>query len=225
LRKTVVELREVKKNYSMGKVIVPALRGINLSIKEKEFVAVMGPSGSGKSTLMHLIGCLDIPTTGVITLDGQNISELSESKLAVIRGKKIGFVFQKFNLISSLTALENVVLPLVFQEVNRKERTRKAVELLEKVGLSERLEHKPNELSGGEQQRVAIARALAVDPQMLLADEPTGNLDSRSGREIIEIIKKLHEEGKTIVVVTHDESIARNAERIIKLKDGLIVGG
>ncbi len=221
--KIVVELDSVTKTYNLGKVKVTALRGINLEVKQGEFLIIMGASGSGKSTIMNMIGCLDIPTTGRVLLDGMNIGKLSESKLAKIRGKKIGFVFQQFNLIPSMTALENVELPMVFQGVVKKERVKRATKLLTMMGLKHRLNHKPSELSGGERQRVAIARALANDPQIILADEPTGNLDSKSGREIMEILTNLHKEGKTLVMVTHDPTLQSYADRIVHIKDGVIL--
>ncbi|MFQ5405667.1 MAG: ABC transporter ATP-binding protein [Candidatus Micrarchaeia archaeon] len=221
--KTVIELKVAQKIYQMGQVQVPALKDASLKITQGEFVAIIGPSGSGKSTLMNLVGCLDRPTGGHVYLDARDIATMGDSELAQIRGRKIGFVFQKFNLISSLSAIENVMLPLIFQGVSKDERERRAKELLEKVGLGPRINHKPSELSGGEQQRVAIARALAVDPEVVLADEPTGNLDSKTGQEIMEALGKLHEEGKTIIMVTHDKNVARWADRTIKLKDGQIV--
>lgn len=220
-KKPIIELRNVWKVYHMGDVEVPALRGMNLKIFSKEFVTIMGPSGSGKSTLMNMVGCLDVPTRGEIFLEGKNISELSESDLAQIRGRIIGFVFQTFNLMSGLTAIENVMLPMTFQNVPRFEREERARELLRRVGLAKRIDHKPTELSGGEQQRVAIARALANDPDLILADEPTGNLDSKMGTEIIEMLAELNkEDGKTIVMVTHDMSLSKYSDRIIYIKDG-----
>lgn len=221
--KPIIELKKVWKTYPMGLTKVHALRGINLQVRPKEFLAVQGPSGSGKSTAMNLIGCLDIPTEGHIYLDGKDISELSESDLAQIRGRKIGFIFQRFNLIDTLTALENVTLPMTFQDIPENERRRKATELLTKFGLGQRLDHKPNELSGGQQQRVAIARALAVDPPVILADEPTGNLDSKTGKEVMKYLRELNDQGKTIVMVTHDDNLAHYADRIEFLKDGQIV--
>ena len=183
----------------------------------------MGPSGSGKSTAMNMVGCLDVPTKGKVFLDGHDISQLGESELAQIRGKKIGFIFQTFNLINSISAIENVELPMIFQGVSKDERMERAKELLSLVDLGDRMEHKPTEMSGGQQQRVAVARALANDPEVILADEPTGNLDSKTGKEIIELIGKLNKEGKTIIMVTHDEDIAKHAQRIVRLKDGKVV--
>ncbi|MBS3097449.1 ABC transporter ATP-binding protein [Candidatus Woesearchaeota archaeon] len=220
----VIKLENVWKIYKMGEVKVPALQGINLIIREDEFVAIMGPSGSGKSTMMNMIGCLDVPTRGAIYLDNQNIAHLSESDLAQIRGKRIGFIFQQFNLINTLTALENVMLPMIFQNKQREERIKKASELLELVDLSDRLHHKPTELSGGQQQRVAIARALANDPEVILADEPTGNLDSKSGHKFMDFLKDFNrKQGKTIIVVTHDKMVASHAQRIELLRDGRII--
>ena len=221
--KIVVELDDVTKTYTLGEVKVRALRGINLKVKQGEFLIVMGVSGSGKSTTMNMIGCLDIPTSGRVLLDGIDIKKLNESRLAQIRGKKIGFVFQQFNLIPSMTALENVELPMVFQGVSKKERVERASRLLSMMGLKNRLNHKPAELSGGERQRVAIARALSNDPQIILADEPTGNLDSKSGREIMGILTDLHKKGKTLVMVTHDPNLQKYADRIVHIKDGVIL--
>ncbi len=223
MSKTIVELDNVTKTYDLGKVKVKALRGINLKVKQGEFLIIMGASGSGKSTCMNMIGCLDVPTSGRVLLDGINISTLSESKLALIRGRKIGFVFQQFNLIPSMTALENVELPMIFQGVDKKTRRERATKLLNQVGLGRRLEHKPNELSGGERQRVAIARALANNPSLILADEPTGNLDSKAGREVMKILTDLHKEGKTVVMVTHDPSLINYADRIVHIKDGILL--
>lgn len=224
MKKTIISLKDVWKTYKMGEVYVNALQGLNFKINEGEFVAIQGPSGSGKSTAMHLIGCLDIPTKGVIMLEGKNIAKMSESELAQIRGRIIGFVFQTFNLINTLTSLENVMLPMTFQKIPKEERKHRAEKLLSLVGLAGRMNHKPNELSGGEQQRVAIARALANNPDVILADEPTGDLDSKTGKMIVELLKKLNkEEGKTVIMVTHDESIAKLAQRIDYLKDGKII--
>ncbi len=220
----IIELRTVWKTYTMGENQVNALQGINITVKRGEFVAIMGPSGSGKSTAMNMIGCLDIPTRGSVFLDGQDISHLEESDLAQIRGKKIGFIFQKFNLINTLTAKENVMLPMIFQGIPEKLRHERAAKLLTMVDLQERMDHRPGELSGGQQQRVAIARSLAIEPEVILADEPTGNLDSKSGASVLDFLKKLHKEkGTTIVMVTHDEHVAHNAERIEILSDGKIV--
>jgi putative ABC transport system ATP-binding protein len=220
----VIELKNVWKIYEIGDVKVEALRGMDLTVNQCEFIAIMGPSGSGKSTAMNMIGCLDIPTKGNIFLSGKDISHLSESELAQIRGKKIGFIFQKFNLINTLTALENVMLPMTFQDIPAAERRAKAIKLLESVDLGDRMNHLPNELSGGQQQRVAIARALANDPEVVLADEPTGNLDSKTGENVMQFLQKLHDEkGTTVVMVTHDMNVAKHAERIEHLFDGAIV--
>jgi putative ABC transport system ATP-binding protein len=224
MAKSIIKLVNVWKTYKMGDVEVNALRGLNLDVKEGEFLAIQGPSGSGKSTAMNLIGCLDIPTKGIIYLDGHDISKLKESDLSQIRGKKIGFIFQQFNLINTLTAMENVMLPMMFQGYPEWRKRERAKELLIKVGLGERMDHKPKELSGGQQQRVAIARALAVDPDVILADEPTGNLDSKTGETVIDSLRELNvKEGKTIVMVTHDDELAKEAGRIEFLKDGLII--
>lgn len=221
---TVIELQDVWKIYKMGAQEVPALRGLTLKIRHGEFVSIMGPSGSGKSTAMNMIGCLDVPTSGKVFLEGEDISRLSESDLAQIRGKKIGFIFQTFNLMPGLSALENVMLPMIFQGVGRDERERRAKELLEMVDLGNRMDHKPTELSGGQQQRVAIARSLANKPEVILADEPTGNLDSKTGIEVMKMLCRLHrEENKTIVMVTHDPDIAKWSERSIHIKDGKIL--
>lgn len=216
-------LTHVWKTYTMGQTEVHALRDVSLTVHKGEFLAIQGPSGSGKSTLMSLVGCLDIPTHGTILLDGVNIATLHESALAQIRGKKIGFVFQKFNLLTNLTALQNVELPMMFQGVLPKVRKTRAIHLLREMGLPDRIHHKPAELSGGQQQRVAIARALATDPEIILADEPTGNLDSATGKQIMQVLQHLHNsEGKTIILVTHDNILARYAQRIIFLHDGTI---
>ena len=219
-----IKLENVWKIYQLGKVELTVLKEMNLEINRGSFVSIIGPSGSGKSTLLNIIGCLDIPTKGKIFLDGQDIQKLSEDELAKIRGKKIGFVFQQFNLLSNLTAIENVVLPMVFQKIPEEKRFGRAKKLLEMVGLGERIFHKPAELSGGEQQRVAIARALANNPEMLITDEPTGNLDSKSGEMIMEILKELYQKGeRTIIVVTHDLQIASFSKEIVHIKDGQIV--
>jgi putative ABC transport system ATP-binding protein len=222
--KSVIELQNVDKVYRMDEVEVSALKNISLKVRENEFIAVKGPSGSGKSTLLHIIGCLDRPTRGKVILDGVNVSGLNDTELARLRGRKIGFVFQFFNLYPTLTALENIELPMVIAEENKRKRRERALELLKAIGIEKRADHLPSQLSGGERQRVAIARALANDPPLILADEPTGNLDSKSGREILTILKNLQEkENKTVVMVTHEEHIAKYAERIVYLKDGEIV--
>lgn len=222
--KAMIEIQRMSKIYQMGETEVKALDGVDIQIREHEFVSIVGPSGSGKSTLMHLIGCLDVPTEGRYVLDGVEVSELSDSKLAKIRSRKIGFVFQQFNLLSKLSALENVELPLVYQGVGARERRERALQALSQVGLSDRSHHRPSELSGGQQQRVAIARALVSNPPLILADEPTGNLDTRSGQEILEILRSLHEKGNTIVVITHDMEVAQATQRMIHIRDGRIVG-
>ena len=223
-REIIIKLDNVWKTYRMGKNnYVHALKGMSLEVRKGEFIAIMGPSGSGKSSAVNMIGCLDIPTKGNIFLEKHNISHLHESDLAQIRGRKIGFIFQQFNLINTLTALENVKLPMIFQGLELEKREARARELLSNVGLGERINHRPSELSGGQQQRVAIARALANDPEVILADEPTGNLDSKTGSIMMEYLKKLHKEGKTIIMVTHDEKVAKTAERTEYLKDGTIV--
>jgi putative ABC transport system ATP-binding protein len=218
----VIKLENVVKIYRLGKVEVPALRGINLEIPRGEYASLMGPSGSGKSTLMNLIGALDRPTSGKVYIDGTDIARLNDDQLALLRRKKIGFVFQQFNLINKLTALENVALPMWFSGISRSRRMRRAKELLELVGLGRRLHHKPSELSGGERQRVAIARALANDPEIILADEPTGNLDTVSGLAVIELLEELNKLGKTLVVVTHDVEFGKRARMRVKLRDGMI---
>ena len=222
MKKPIIKLKNVWKTYKMGDTDVNALRGMDLSVYPGEFLAIQGPSGSGKSTAMNLVGCLDIPTKGEIYLEGKNISRMSESNLAQIRGRKIGFIFQKFNLIETLTALENVTLPMTFQGIPEYKRNARATKLLKEFGLGDRMHHKPSELSGGQQQRVAIARSLAIDPPVILADEPTGNLDSTTGKEVMQSLKQLNKQGKTIVLVTHDNSLARAADRIALLKDGQI---
>jgi len=224
MKKSIIKLENVWKIYEMGEVKVKALQGLSLDVNEGEFLAIMGPSGSGKSTAVNMIGCLDVPTKGKIMLDQHDISKLSESDLAQIRGRKIGFIFQQFNLIPTLTALENVALPIVFQSVDRETRTKRATKLLEIVELGDRMKHKPAELSGGQQQRVAIARALANDPEVILADEPTGNLDSSTGETVMGFLQKLNrKEGKTIIIVTHDNNVAKHANRIEFLKDGKVI--
>ncbi|MBT7903566.1 ABC transporter ATP-binding protein [Candidatus Woesearchaeota archaeon] len=220
----IIRLENVWKIYKMGEVEVPAVKGLNLDINKGEFVSIMGPSGSGKSTTMNMVGCLDIPTKGKIFLSGQNIAHLEESDLAQIRGKTIGFIFQQFNLISTLTALENVTLPMIFQGISQTKREKRAAKLLGLVKLKHRMFHKPSELSGGEQQRVAIARALCNDPEIILADEPTGNLDSKTGKEVMKMLKDLNrQEGKTLIIVTHDSDVGKLADRMEMLKDGEII--
>ena len=216
-------IEDLYKIYKMGDIEVKALNGVSINIKAHEFVAIIGPSGSGKSTLMNMIGCLDTPTSGKYYIDGKEVSKLKDNALADIRNKKIGFIFQGFNLLPKLTAIENVELPLIYRGVGRKERHKMAVEALEKVGLGDRLHHKPSELSGGQQQRVAIARALSSRPPLILADEPTGNLDTKSGMEIMKMMHELHQIGNTIVLITHDNNIAKQAERIIRIQDGKII--
>ena len=218
-----LELKDVSKIFQLDGVEVKALQNISFEVKRGEFLAIMGPSGSGKSTLMYLMGCLDSPTSGKISLEGKDISGLSEQELAKIRNKKIGFVFQMFNLLPRTSALANVELPLVYSGLTKKEREIKARQALSYLGLKERLTHFPGQLSGGEQQRVAIARALVTSPAMILADEPTGNVDSQSAREIMKIFKELNKEGNTIVVVTHDKQVAKYAKKIIKIHDGRII--
>ncbi|WP_333653219.1 ABC transporter ATP-binding protein [Dissulfurispira sp.] len=220
-----VILDDIKKSYILHGRVVEVLKGITLEIKEGEFLSIMGPSGSGKSTLLNLIGCLDRPTSGKYLLDGIDINTLSDNELAEIRNRKIGFVFQAFNLIPRLSAIKNVVLPLLYSGMPSEERNRMSFDLLQKVGLSHRANHLPSELSGGEQQRVSIARALINNPSLILADEPTGNLDSKTGQEIMDIFKSIHKEGATIIMVTHEKSISEHAERIITIKDGVCFSG
>jgi len=206
----------------MGTQELPVLKGISLNIEKNDFVALMGPSGSGKSTLMNILGCLDTPTSGTYILNGQDVSKMDDNSLAEVRNKEIGFVFQQFNLLNSWTALENVTLPLIYAGIDKAARREKAMEMLEKVSLTDRHHHKPNELSGGQSQRVAIARALVNDPAIILADEPTGNLDTKTSYEIMDIFSKIHASGNTVILVTHEEDIARHAHRIIRLRDGMI---
>ncbi len=218
-----VKLENVWKTYRMGDETINALRGATLEIKKGEFFAIQGPSGSGKSTAMHIIGALDAPDRGSVYIRGRGVGALSEDELAEMRGKMVGFIFQQFNLVPTLTAMENIMLPMIFQGKSETEREERAIGLLGEVELLNRKDHRPNQLSGGQQQRVAIARALANDPEIILADEPTGNLDSSTGRKIFELLKRLHDKGKTVVVITHDDRIAREAETVAYIKDGAIV--
>ncbi len=218
----VIRLEKIVKNYVLGKVLIPALKGIDIVVQKNEYVALMGASGSGKSTLMNVLGCLDTPSSGKYFLSGQDVSNLTENQLAEIRNQRIGFVFQTFNLLPRLDAIENCELPLIYAGIGSKERRQRAKDVLEQVGLADRMDHKPNELSGGQRQRVAIARALICNPSIILADEPTGNLDSKTSEEIMNIFEKIHASGNTVILVTHEEDIARHARRVIRLKDGVV---
>jgi putative ABC transport system ATP-binding protein len=218
----IIHLDNIKKNYYLGKQVIEVLKGISFDILKNEYVALMGPSGSGKSTLMNILGCLDTPTSGTYILNGHDVSSMADNDLADVRNKEIGFVFQQFNLLPRLTAAENVALPLEYAGVPRKQRMEKALEVLSRVNLADRSHHKPNEMSGGQNQRVAIARALVNDPSIILADEPTGNLDSKTSHEIMEIFSKIHEGGNTVILVTHEVDIAEFAHRIVRLRDGII---
>ncbi len=221
-RKAIIEIQDLSKVYDLGAVKVEALRNVSVNIQENDYVAIMGPSGSGKSTLMNLIGCLDTPTSGEYFLAGERVAGLTDRQLADIRNRRIGFVFQTFNLLPRASALQNVELPLVYAGESPSERRRRAKEALESVGLGDRMKHKPNEMSGGQRQRVAIARALVTNPSIILADEPTGNLDSKTGEEIMQLLERIYENGNTIILVTHEEDIARHARRIVRLRDGMI---
>ncbi|MEQ8623501.1 MAG: ABC transporter ATP-binding protein [Vicingaceae bacterium] len=216
----IIEIEKLVRNFKLGKQLIKVLKAISFSINKNEYVALMGPSGSGKSTLMNLIGCLDTPTSGKYVLNQQDVSQLSDDELAEIRNKEIGFVFQTFNLLPRATALDNVALPLIYAGFSKKEREERAMEVLNQVGLGDRVKHKPNELSGGQRQRVAVARALVNNPSIILADEPTGNLDSKTSNEIMGLFDAIHKAGNTIILVTHEEEIALHAQRIIRLKDG-----
>ena len=218
----VIRIENLTRFYTIGEETVRALNGINLTIQKNEYVALMGPSGSGKSTLMNIIGCLDTPTSGEYFLNGPNVAQLSDSELAAIRNKEIGFVFQTFNLLPRLTALQNVALPLVYAGIPEPERLKKAKEVLEQVGLGDRIKHRPNELSGGQRQRVAVARALVNHPSIILADEPTGNLDTKTSEEIMQLLDIIHQAGNTIVLVTHEEDIALHAKRVVRMRDGIV---
>jgi putative ABC transport system ATP-binding protein len=218
-------IKKITKEYKMGKITVPALNGIDMEIDQGDFIAIMGPSGSGKSTLMHILGCLDTPSSGDYILNQEEVSGMKRNKLAAIRNKEIGFVFQTFNLLPHLNIQKNVELPLMYSGLKRKERIKQARKVLDEVGLSDRLKHKPSELSGGQRQRVAIARAIVNEPAIILADEPTGNLDSSSGNDILGIFSELHSKGHTIIIVTHDKAVADRANKIIQLVDGLVANG
>lgn len=222
MSKPVIEIRDLKKIYKMGTMLVKALNGVSFDVNHNEYIAIMGPSGSGKSTLMNMLGCLDTPSDGTYILNGSDVSDLDDSELAQVRNREIGFVFQTFNLLPRTDCLSNVELPLIYSGMKSSERKRIATETLEKVGLGDRLDHKPNELSGGQRQRVAIARALVNGPSILLADEPTGNLDTKTGDEIMNLFEELYRSGNTIIVVTHENDIANHARRILRLRDGLI---
>ena len=223
MNQTVIDIQGITKTYVNGKLSVPVLHGIDLVVNKGEFVSIMGPSGSGKSTFMNILGCLDRPTTGSYRLNGDEVATLSDDELAYVRNKQIGFVFQSFNLLTKLTALENVALPMIYAGVNKKMRIERATQLLQSVGLGERMDHLPSELSGGQRQRVAIARALANNPAIIMADEPTGNLDSKSTIDVMNIFRGLHDEGRTIILVKHEPDIATYASRNVVLKDGIIV--
>lgn len=218
----VIDINNIGKTYKIGEVVVNALVSVDLKIAKGEYVALMGPSGSGKSTLMNILGCLDTPSRGSYELNGTNVSHMTDNELAEIRNKEIGFIFQTFNLLARNSSLENVALPLVYAGVSKTERLAKAKQALESVGLGERVEHKPNELSGGQRQRVAIARALVNNPAIILADEPTGNLDTKTSYEIMDLLEEIHQKGNTVIIVTHEEDIAKRAKRIVRLRDGII---
>lgn len=218
----IISLKNIRKTYDLGKVKIEVLKGLNATIHKNEYVAIMGPSGSGKSTLMNILGCLDKPTIGNYVLNGTDVSQMNDDQLAEVRNKEIGFVFQTFNLLARLSGVENVALPLIYAGLNKANRNAKAESILQAVGLGHRMKHKPNELSGGERQRVAVARALVNDPSIILADEPTGNLDTKTSYEIMELFEEIHKKGNTVIIVTHEEDIARYAHRIIRIRDGVI---
>lgn len=218
----IINIKGITRDFPMGNDVVKVLKGIDLEIERGEYVALMGPSGSGKSTLMNLLGCLDTPTSGSYELNGKDVSNMTDDELAEIRNKEIGFVFQTFNLLPRTTALENVALPMIYAGISKKDRTARAEEVLTQVGLADRMDHKPNQLSGGQRQRVAVGRALVNSPSIILADEPTGNLDSKTSVEIMNLFNKIHQAGNTVILVTHEEDIAENAHRIIRLRDGMI---
>ncbi len=218
----VIEIRNIIRDFPLGQETVHVLKGIDLDIESGDYIAIMGPSGSGKSTLMNLLGCLDTPTSGSYNLNGKDVSKMSDDELAEIRNKEIGFVFQTFNLMPRTTALENVALPMIYAGISKKDRTKRAEEVLEDVGLADRMDHKPNQLSGGQRQRVAMGRALVNNPSIILADEPTGNLDSKTSEEIMDLLDEIHRNGNTVIVVTHEEDIAAKAHRVIRLIDGMV---
>jgi putative ABC transport system ATP-binding protein len=222
MNNAIIHLEQIQKSYFMGRQAIPVLKGITLDMFKNEYVALMGPSGSGKSTLMNILGCLDSPTNGSYILNGQDVSKMADDDLADVRNKEIGFVFQQFNLLPKLTAVENVALPLVYAGIGKKQRTDMAMNVLAKVGLAERSHHKPNEISGGQIQRVAIARAMVNNPSIILADEPTGNLDSKTSVEVMELFNQIHAAGNTVILVTHEEDIAKYAHRLVRLRDGVI---
>lgn len=222
MQEPIIKLKNIVRNFQLGKEVIQVLKRVSLEVNKNEYVALMGPSGSGKSTLMNLLGCLDTPTSGEYFLNGTDVSKMSDNSLAQVRNKEIGFIFQTFNLLPRSTALENVALPLIYAGYGKSEREKRAMQVLQQVGLADRVKHKPNELSGGQRQRVAIARALVNQPAILLADEPTGNLDTKTSYEIMGLLHKLHQEGNTIIIVTHEEDIALHAHRIVRLRDGEI---